>query len=420
MVALLHRTIARIAAVFRGGALDRELNAEVEAHLGMLAEEYIRRGASPEEAKRLARIEFGGIDQLHETHREVRGLPFVDVLLQDLRYTFRSLRHNAGFAVFTILIIGLGVGASATIFSVVNTLLLRPLPFANSRQLVWIANRSDDGLSEWSTQADHYLDLRAQNRSFSDLAAYFSFYSPGDAKLKGNRETERLNSLRVSQNLFSFLGVHPFLGRTFTDEEARSRWNNPGAVILSYGFWRRHFAAAPGVIGQTVTLNDVPVTIVGVLPRSFDFEGVFVPGNHFDVYLPMPMTPETNAWGNLLAVVGRLKPGVTIDGARTEIGALAKQIESQHPERNTFRPLLTALDEHVVGRLRRAVVVLAWAVGIVMLLVCANVANLQMARGEGVGREMERARESEGIRKQLQRMAQIDDVDRLAGIELPL
>jgi predicted permease len=368
--------------------LDRELKSEIEVHLTMLTEEHMRCGSSPEEAKRLARIEFGGIDQLNEAHREVRGLPFVEVLLQDLRYAFRSLRHNAGFSVFTILIIGLGVGASATIFSVVTRLLIRPLPFADSKHLVWIANKSDDGLSEWGTQADHYLDLRAQNRSFSDLAAYFSFYSPGDAKLKRNNETEGLNSLRVSLNLFSFLGVQPFLGRTFTNEEAKSRWNNPGVVILSNEFWRRRFAAAPGVIGQTVTLNDRPVTIVGVLPQSFDFEGVFAPGNHFDVYLPMPMTPETNAWGNLLAVVGRLKPGVTIDVARSETGELAKEIESQHPERNTLRPLLTGLDEHVVGRLRRGVVVLAWAVGIVMLLVCTNVANLQMARGAARQKEM--------------------------------
>ena len=379
---------ARITAIFRGNALDRDLKVEVDAHLGMLAEEHMRRGASPEEAMRLARVDFGGLDQLREAHREVRGLPFLDMLLQDLRYAFRSLRHNAGFAVFTILIVGLGVGASATIFSVVDTLLLRPLPFADAKRLVWISNRSDDGLSEWSTQVNYYSDLRAQTRSFSDLAAFCSFFSPGDTKLKGNRETERLNGLRVSQNLLSFLGVQPFLGRTFTDQEAASRWNNPGAVMLSYGFWKRHFVASPGVIGQTITLNEAPVTIVGVLPPSFDFEGVFAPGTHFDVYFPMPMTAETKAWGNMLSIVGKLKPGVTLDGARAEMGALAKQIASQHPEWNSFRPILAALDAHIVGRLRRAVVVLAWAVGIVMLLVCANVANLLLARGAARQREM--------------------------------
>jgi predicted permease len=386
MLSSFYRMIARIRAVFGSSDFDGDLNTELESHLKLLTEDHIRRGTPPEQAERLARIELGAPAQLIEAHRETRGLPFLDTLLQDLRYAFRILRQNPGFTAFTILIVGLGIGVSSTIFSVVNTLLLRPLPFSDSRRLVWIGNRADDGVAEWSTQVGHFVDLRQQNRSFSDLAAYFTFLQPGDTKITGDGEPERLSSLRVSQNFFTFLGVNPVLGRTFTVDECK--WNAPGAVLLSYGLWKRRYASDPNIIGRAVTLNDAAVTIIGIAPPSFDFASVFAPGNHIDLYFPMPLTPETNQWGNTLAVIGRLKPGVTIQSARAEITALADQIQKQHPERNTLRPILTSLDEHVTGRLRRSLLVLAWAVGIVMLIVCANIANLQLARGATRRKEM--------------------------------
>jgi predicted permease len=373
-------------AVFRSSEFDRDLNTELEGHIKLLAEDHIRRGVPPAEAERLARIELGGIAQLREAHRDTRGLPFLETLLQDLRYTFRTLRNNAVFTVFAILIIGVGVGACSTIFSVVNTLLLRPLPFPDSKRLVWIYNLADDGVSEWSTQVRHFLDLRDQNRSFSDLAAYFNFFQPGDAKITGNGITERLNSLQVSQNFFPFLGVRPLLGRTFTAEECK--WNVPGVALLSYGLWKRRYASDASIVGRTLTLNDRPVTVVGVLPPSFDFASVFAPGTHIDVYAPMPLTQETDAFGNTLAVIGRLKPGVSMQSARAEFKALADLIQKEHPERNTLRPILVSLEQHVTGRLRRALLVLAWAVGIVMLIVCANVANLQLARTAARQKEM--------------------------------
>jgi hypothetical protein len=285
------------------------------------------------------------------TH-EARALPFFDTLRHDLRYTFRTLRHNPGFTAFTILIIGLGVGASSTIFSVVNRLLIRPVPFTDSRRSVWIYNLADDRISEWSTQVSHYLDLREQNRSFSDLAAYYKHFQPGDAKITGDGVTERFNSLQVSQNFFPFLGVHPLVGRTFTADECK--WNAPPTALLSYGLWKRRYASDPNIVGGTITLNDRSVTIVGVTPESFDFGSVFAPGNRIDLYLPFPLTAETDRFGNTLAVIGRLKPGVTIQGARAEFRALADQIQRQHPERNSLRPILTTLDEHVTGRLRRS------------------------------------------------------------------
>jgi predicted permease len=386
MLSSLYRLFARIQAVFQSSDFDRDLDTELEAHIKLLTEDHVRAGTPPEQAERKARIELGSVHQLHEAHREARALPFLDTLRQDLRYTFRTLRQNPGFTAFAILIIGVGVGATSTIFSVVNTLLLRPLPLHDSRGLVWIYNLGDDGVSEWNTQVGHFLDLRNQTRSFSDLAAYFAFSQPGDTKITGDGETERLSSLQVSQKFFPFLGVQPLLGRTFTADECK--WNAPGAALLSYGLWKHRYASDVHILGRTLTVNDHPVTIVGIAPPSFDFGTLFAPGNHIDLFLPFPLTPETNQWGNTLAVIGRLKPGVTIQSARAEFKVLANQIQKQHPDRNTLRPILTSLEEHVTGRLRRALLVLAWAVGIVMLIVCANVANLQLARSATRQKEM--------------------------------
>ncbi|HEV8043086.1 MAG TPA: ABC transporter permease [Bryobacteraceae bacterium] len=386
MLSAFHRIIARIRAVFQRADSDRDLEFELEAHVHLLAEDHILRGTPRGEAERLARIELGGVYQLHEAHREIRALPFLDTLHQDLRYTFRTLKQNPGFTAFAILIIGVGVGASSTMFSVTNTLLLQPLPLHDSRRLVWMYNLSDDGVSEWSTQVGHFLDLREQNQSFTDLAAYFAFSQPGDAKITGEGETERVSSLMVSQNFFPMLDVRPVLGRTFTADECH--WNAPGTAVMSYGLWKRRYASDIHILGQEIIVNGSAVTIVGVAPSSFDFGTVFAPGNHVDLFQPMPLTQETNSWGNTLAIIGRLRPGATIQSARAEFWILANHLQKQHPERNTLRPVLMPLEEHVTGRLRRALLVLAWAVGIVMLIVCANVANLQLARSATRQKEM--------------------------------
>ena len=386
MLSVFHRLIARLRAIFGSRDLDHDLDTELESHVELLAEDFIRRGSSPEEARRLARIELGGVQQLREAHRETRALPFLDTLFQDLRYAFRMLRHNPGFATFTILIVGLGIGVSATTFSVVNTLMLRPLPFPDAKRLVWIGNRSDDGLKEWSIQVGHFLDMRNQSRSFSDLAAYFTSFEPGDAKIDLGGEVKRLSSLDVTQNFFSFLGVSPILGRTFNDEECK--WNGPGAAMLSYGMWKQRYGSDPNILGRTLTVNDSAVTIVGVLPPSFDFGTVFAPGSQIDLFRPMPLTPETSRWGNTLGVIGRLKPGATIEGARAELQVMAPQLEKEHRDRNTLRPMLSSMEDHVTGRLRQGLLVLSWAVAMLMLIVCANVANLQLARGAARQKEM--------------------------------
>jgi predicted permease len=310
----------------------------------------------------------------------------LDSFRQDLRYTFRSLRRDAGLTTFIILIAGFGIGASSTVFSVVNTLLLRPLPFADAGRMVWISNRDTSGMSGQTTQVGHVLDLRERMQSLSALAGFFAFYGVGDNLLSGSGEPERLSGVPVTADFFHVLGVQPLLGRSFTAEEAV--WNGPKVVMIGHGLWQRRFAADPAIVGKALTLNDESHTVVGVLPASFDFASVFAPGSRFDLYFPFPLTPETNRWGNTMALIGRLKPGVSAEQAQAELRAIGAQITKEHPDRNSFLGFVKPLGEQVSGRLRLALWVLAGAVAMVMLIVCANLANLLLARSAARQKEI--------------------------------
>lgn len=308
------------------------------------------------------------------------GGAFLESFRRDLGYAFRTMKRDYGFTIFAILIVGLGVGASCTIFSVLNTTLIRPLPFRDPGRLVWMANHSDstNDMSAKTTQVDYFLEYRNKNQSFEDLAAYFAFYGMGDAKLIGDGRPERLTSIPVSQNFFPLLGVQPQIGRQFSAEECK--WNGPRVAMLSDGLWRRRFSADPNIVGRALAFDGGPITVVGVLPASFDFGTIFAPGTKVDMFEPFPLSQETNRWGNTLAVVGRLKPGATLGPAQAEATILGKQLMQQNPKLNEFYPKLSMLAEHVSGRLRPALLVLASAVGVVMLIVCANLSNLLLAR----------------------------------------
>ena len=301
-------------------------------------------------------------------------------LSQDLRYSLRGMRREAGFAAFAILIAGLGIGASSTVFSVVNALLLRPLPFSDPSRLVWISNVGTNN-AEWSTQVNHFIDLRAQNKSFTDLAGYYGYYSVGNTELTGAGEPERLTGVPVTQNFFPLLGVSPALGRDFTDDESRQKLGSPQAAILTHALWQRHFNADPNILGRKLTLNGNPVTIIGVMPATFDFSSVFAPATPVDLFIPWPLTDETNRRGNTTKIIGRLGPGTTVRSAQAELTLLGHQLSEEHlHDRNPVGPHAVPLTEHVSGAISPALVVLACAVGVVMLIVCANLSNLQLAR----------------------------------------
>ncbi len=312
----------------------------------------------------------------------------METILLNLRYAVRTLRRDTGFALFTTLIIGLGIGACATVFSVVNTLLVRPLPFKDPSSLVWITNKVDteDNMSGRTVQVIPMVALRDRNKSFSDIAAYFAFYSPGDVRLAGDGEPERLTAVPVSEKFFPLLGVQPQLGHQFSPDECR--WNGPKVTLLSHAFWERRFARDPRIVGKALRLDDELVTVVGVMPASFDFGAIFAPGAKIDLFYPFPLTSETDRWGNTLALVGRLRPGSTLQRAQAEADILGNQITDENRRRNSLHPKLTFLTEHVSGQIRPALLIMAFAVGVVMLIVCANLSSLMLARTAARQKEM--------------------------------
>jgi len=358
----------------------RLLREEMEFHIDAMANDLMSEGMPEKDARAAAQKRFGNLTLQSEQSRDTWIAAWLSDAAQDLRYALRTFRRDAGFVTFAILIVGLGVGASSTVFSVVNTLLIRPLPFHDPDHVVWIVNHEDTSdMSGRTTQVNHFLDLRAQNQSFSDMAAFFAFYGVGDNKLTGQGEPERLSGVPVSANFFQLLGVQPQIGRLFTPDECK--WNGPKVLLMSHGLWVRRFGSDPGIVGRTLTINDEAVTVVGVMPASFDFASVFTPGSHIDLYLPFPLTSETNRWGNTLAIVGRLKPGVPLSTAQAEASILSTQLTEAHKkDRNEFYAKLSFLRDHVSGQIRPALLVLAAAVGVVMLIVCANLSNLLLAR----------------------------------------
>jgi putative ABC transport system permease protein len=319
-------------------------------------------------------------------------LSLVETLVRDLRHAVRTMRRDASLAMFAILIIGVGVGASTTVFSVVNALWLRPLPFDDPGRLVWIANGTAENLSRQAVQAGHVVDLREQSQSLAGLAGFSPFYGVGDIRLTGSGEPERVTGVPVTEGFFPLLGVRPWLGRHFTAEECR--WGAPRTAILSYAFWQRRLGANAGVIGASITLDGVPTTVVGVLPPSFDFGGMFSPGRPADLFLPFPLSPETNRRGNTLAVIGRLKPGIDLATAAVETATALDRISKTAPDvepgrrRNAFRPNLSPLQDRISGRFHGTLALLAAAVGFLMLLVSANISNLLLARASARHKEM--------------------------------
>ena len=277
---------------------------------------------------------FGGVQQAREKQRAARGLPFVDVLGQDLRYTLRTLGRDAGFTVVAVLILALGIGANVAVFSVVNTILLRPLPFPDAGKLVRITTVNPPcGESCRTYSADATRELQERNRSFERVSGYFAFTSADNYKLMGRAVPLPVTGILVDQSFFQTLGVQPVLGRLFLPEECLH--NARPTVLLSYPFWKRQFGGKRDIVGQAVDFNGTPVTVVGVLPDTFDFGSVFSPGAKVDIFTPYVMS-DFEEDGNDLALVGRLKPGVTMAQAQDEANSLFPKldIDLKHPEYN--------------------------------------------------------------------------------------
>jgi len=297
-------------------------------------------------------------------------------LLHDLRLAFRGLVREPGYSLVAILILAIGIGANTAVFSVVNPLVLKPLPFRDAERLVWIANTGrGEGLSGKTYRIAAYEELTRNNRSFESLTGYFAFFGYFSYTLTGSGEPERLVGVQIAPGFLEQLGIRPQLGRGFAGDEWKA--NGPGAVLLTSGLWKRRFGGDPAIVGRSVTVNENPYVVTGVLPENFDFGSSFTPGTRVDMLVPARLEEMRN-WGNVLAVIGRLKPGVTLEQARAEFATLVPPIEKALDYR--FGTAMSRLKTHVSGPMRRALIVLWSAVGLVLLIVCANLSNLLLAR----------------------------------------
>jgi predicted permease len=315
-----------------------------------------------------------------------------DALRQDLRFTLRALRRDRAFAAVVILVLALGIGANVAVFSVVNTLLLRPLPFRDPGRLVWLATHGGKGgLSDQTYTVSAFEEFRRNNRSFQDVTSFQTFFNSIQYKLTGRGDPLPIVGVQVAENFFPLLGVEPMLGRLFTPDECRK--GGRAAALLGYRFWQRQFGGDPSIVGRTIQVvaapADIsgPVTVVGILPASFDFGSVFSPGMQVDFYVPAYMD-FWRTWGNTLAVVGRLKPGVSLGQAQAESDILFPRLKAAHREWwEDYKSTLSVLQDRVSGRLRRSLCVLWCAVGLILLIVCLNVSNLLLARAMSRGKE---------------------------------
>jgi predicted permease len=376
-----------IQRVFGRRAIYQDLSDEIQQHLDERVDELVQRGLPREEAVARARREFGNVASLAERGRETWQWPLLDAFFSDIRYALRQLRRQPSFTFVAVLILALGIGANTAVFSVVDTLLLEPLPFRAPERLAWIINADTPGLSGRTSTVATYEALTKMH-TFEETTTYEAFFARSSYKLTGDREPDRVAGVMVPANFFPFLGTKPMLGRTFTEDECRL--NGPGAVILSYGLWERRYSSDPNVIGRQLVVNDRPATIVGVMPRTFDFGAVFAPGSNIEIFMPV-VFDVVRRWGNTMAILGRLRPGATFETAQLDANVI---IERQQRERPEFGPprsygaIIKPFRDSVIGSMRLPVITLWAAVSLVLLIVCVNLSNLLLARAAARRKEM--------------------------------
>ncbi len=391
-------------ARFFGPDPSQDVKDELSFHLQAKADDLVRQGLTPEAARKEAERQFGDLCAVQrigqkigeKTERRSRAGEYLADFLHDIRYTFRTLSRDPSFAAVSILILTLATGANIAVFSVVNTLLLRPLPFPHANELVWIAPPPTDcGLSCSTYSADAYEGFRAKSRAYQDVTGYEAFTTPENFRLTGHGDPIPATGIEVIGNFFQVLDVKPELGRLFTPEESRgaSIQDSTGTpfTLLSNAYWRRQFHSDASIVGKAIELNGTPVTVVGVLPDTFDYGAVFAPGAKADLFTPLNLDQE-RMWGNITTLIGRMKPGVTVAQALDDANRVAPDIyfNVKYPgTKGRYKGDLVPvpLKDYVTGKLKRSLIALWLAVGAILLIAGVNLSNLLLARAAARAKE---------------------------------
>ncbi len=375
--------LLRLRDVIRKPQVERELDHELRFHLERQVTQNIAAGMSPEEARYRALQSFGGTEQIKEECRDARGTRFFEDFLQDIRFGLRMLRRSPGFAAVAVLTLALGIGVNTTLFSVVNGVLLNPLPYAHPEQLVTL-HESKPNFATGSISYPNFRDWQKDNRTFSSIAITRTY----SFSLTGMGEAEQVRARFISSDFFSILGVNPVIGRTFVPGE-----DEIGAApiaMISVGLWKRKFGSSPGALGKSLTMDGKDYTIVGVSPANFDL--FFRSSQLTDVYVPIgqwsnPLLPKRGA-GLGFHGIGRLKPGVTIEQARADMDRVTGHLAAAYPDEDKgIGASLVPFRKWMLGGVQPILLVLLGAVGFVLLIACLNVACLLLARSTGRARE---------------------------------
>ena len=373
--------------MFGNRKFERELDDELRAYIELQAAEKVRRGMSPEDALREARIELGGMDQVKEAVRDVSPGLFLDRLFQDIRHAFRMLRRNPAFSIVATLTLALGIGMNSAIFSVVDAVMLRPLPYPEPQRLLALWEYDPETPGNHSSVAPANLaDYRRQ-----ELLEGLSAWSFGGANLGGDGQPERVVTNNVNYNYFAVLGVHPALGRDFLPEEDRPGTNH--VVIISHDLWARRFGLDPAIIAHKIMLDDVPHQVVGVMPEGFAPPYQFGFPQKIEAFVPFGFTPDllsdAGRSDHEVRVIARMRPNATLTQVRSGMEAISERLARTFPRSNgDIRAGLGLLSDDLVRSYRPALQVLLGAVGLILLIACVNVANLLLARGGSERREI--------------------------------
>src|SRR5579885_1668867 len=364
------------AAMLGRTRMESEMDEEMRFHIAARAEDLVARGSTQEDALRQARLEFGAMESTKEECRDAIGVSFIEKLSQDIRHGFRTMSRAPVFTAIMVIVLAIGIGANTAIFSVVNAVLLRPLAYRDSGRLVTILMNGEGPVSVVA-----FSEKQKQNHSFAAMGAA-DFWSPN--LTESGSSPEHVKGLKVTQNLFPMLGVDPLLGRLFIEGEDKDGGDRE--VILSYGLWQRRFQGDRNVLGHTVVLDGNAYSVVGIMPKGFQFAPFWATGA--ELWVPNAFGARIhNRGGNSLRIFARLKDGVSLTQARAEVGAITARLEQQYPGTNR-NVVVTPLKEKVVGAIETPLLVLLGAVAFVLLITCANVAHMLLARAAARQKEV--------------------------------